>query len=77
MGSCLRVLNPDCNCLRVLLNEDDPGLKALVEEYLRGEGAGKPTSCIETMQLGNMLTADVLPTVQSQSNRLYSTSSVP
>lgn len=35
------------NNLRTLiqLNEDDPGLKALVEEFLAGEGRSKSTSC--------------------------------
>ena len=37
------------NKLRTLvqLNEDEPGLKALVEEFLTGEGTGKSTSCTE------------------------------
>ena len=41
------------NNLRTLiqLNEDDPGLKALVEEFLTGEGTGKSTSCTETRNL--------------------------
>ena len=44
------------NSLRDLiqLNEDDPGLKALVEEFLRGEGTGKPTSCTENTQSGSV-----------------------
>ena len=37
------------NSLRDLiqLNEDDPGLKGLVEEFLRGEATGKATSRTE------------------------------
>ena len=41
------------NSLRNLiqLNEDDPALKALVEDFLRGEGTGKAMSCTENMCL--------------------------
>ena len=39
------------NSLRDLtqLNEDDPALKALVEEFLRGEVAGKAIVCTDNM----------------------------
>ena len=51
------------NSLRDLiqLNEDDSALKALVEEFLRGEGTGKAMLCTDNMQFGKVLTADVLP----------------
>ena len=49
------------NSLRDLiqLNEDDPALKALVEEFLRGEGTGKAMLCTDNTRFGNVLTADV------------------
>ena len=42
------------NSLRDLiqLNEDDPALKALVEEFLRGEGTDKAMSCTDNMRFG-------------------------
>ena len=51
------------NSLRDLiqLNEDDPTLKALVEEFLRGEGTGKAMSCTDNTQFGKVLTAHVSP----------------
>ena len=41
------------NSLRDLiqLNKDCPRLKALVEEFLRGKGTGKATSCTENTHL--------------------------
>ena len=50
------------------MNEDDPGLKALqlVEELLRGVGTGNAVLCTDNMQFGKVLTADVLPILQSQ-----------
>ena len=49
------------NSLRGLtqLNEDDPTLKALVEEFLRGEGTGKAMLCTDNTR--KVLTADVSP----------------
>lgn len=49
------------NSLRHLiqLNEDDPGLKALVEEFFRGEGTGKAILSTDNMQFGKVLTAVV------------------
>ncbi len=49
------------NSLRDLiqLNEDDPALKALVEEFLRGEGTGKAMLCTDNTR--KVLTADVSP----------------
>ena len=49
------------NSLRDLiqLNEDDLALKALVEEFLRGEGIDKAMSC--NMRFGKLLTAHVSP----------------
>ena len=35
----------------IQLNEHDPGLKALVEEYMRGEDTGKAMICTGNMQL--------------------------
>ena len=63
------------NSLRDLiqLNEDDPALKALVEEFLRGEVTGKAIVCTDDMQFGKILTADVSPIVVAK----YLTSSVP
>ena len=63
------------NSLRDLLqlNEDDPALKALVEEFLRGEVPGKAIVCTDNMQFGKIHTADVSPIVVAT----YSTSSVP
>ena len=51
------------NSLRDLiqLNEDDLTLKALVEEFLRGESTGKATSCTDNTRFGEVLTADVSP----------------
>ena len=51
------------NSLRDLiqLNEDDPALKALVEEFLRGEGTDKAMSCTDNMRFGKLLTAHVSP----------------
>ena len=51
------------NSLRDLiqLNEDDPALKALVEEFLRDEGTGKAVSCTDNTRFGKVLTADVPP----------------
>ena len=48
--------SPVGNSLRDLiqLNEDDPRLKSLVEEFLRGEGTGKATSCTDSMQFGTV-----------------------
>ena len=45
------------NSLRDLiqLNEDDPALKALVEELLRGEGAGMAMLCIEGFAVDTQL----------------------
>ena len=42
------------NSLRdlILLNEDDPALKALVEEFLREEGTGKAKSCTDNTRFG-------------------------
>ena len=53
------------NSLRDLiqLNEDDPALKALVEEFLRGESTGKAMLCTDNMQFSKVLTADVSPVV--------------
>ena len=53
------------NSLRDLiqLNEDDPALKALVEEFFTGEGTGKAMLCTDNTQFGKVLTADVLPIV--------------
>ena len=51
VGSSLRDL--------IQLNEDDPALKALVEEFFRGEGTGKAMLCTDIMQFGKVLTADV------------------
>ena len=63
------------NSLRDLiqLNEDDPALKALVEEFLKGEVTGKAIVCTDNIQLGKIHTADVSPVVVA----MYSTSSVP
>ena len=49
------------NSLRDLirLNEDDPALKALVEEFFRGEGTGKAMLSIDIMQFVKVLTAGV------------------
>ena len=41
MGTSLRDL--------IQLNEDDPALKALVEELLRGEGTGKAMLCTDSL----------------------------
>ena len=51
------------NSLRDLIqrNEDDPRLKALVEESLRGEDSGKVMICTGNTQFGTVLTTDVLP----------------
>ena len=43
----------------IQLNEDDPALKALVEEFLRGEGTGKAVSCTDNTRSGKVLTAHV------------------
>ena len=45
------------NSLRDLiqLNEDDAALKALVEEFLRGEVIGKAIVCTDNMQFGKIL----------------------
>ena len=63
------------NSLRDLiqLNEDDPALKALVEEFFRGEGKGKAMFCTDNTRFGTVLTADVSPIVLAT----YSTSIVP
>lgn len=49
------------NSLRdmIQLNEDDPALTALVEEFLRGKGIGKVKLCQDNMRFGQILTADV------------------
>lgn len=47
----------------IQLNDDDPGLKALVEEFLTREDTGKSTSCTEDMQCDNKLTADIMALV--------------
>ena len=48
------------NSLRDLiqLNEDNPALTALVEEFLRGEATGKVMVCTDNMQFGKVLTAE-------------------
>ena len=58
------------NSLRDLiqLNEDNPALKALVEDFLRGKGTGKAILCTDSMQFGKVLTADVSPVVLAQWN---------
>ena len=55
--------SPLGNSLRDLiqLNEDDPALKALVEELLRGEGTGEAMLCTDNTQFDKVLTADLSP----------------
>ncbi|DBB05783.1 TPA: hypothetical protein ACH3X1_012378 [Trebouxia sp. C0004] len=65
VGNSLRDLIP--------LNEDDPALKALVEEFFRGGGTGKAMLRTDNTQFSKVLTADVLPMVLAT----YSTSYVP
>lgn len=57
------------NSLRDLiqLNEDDPALKALVEEFFRGEATGKAMLCTDNMQIDKVLTAVVSTDVSLQS----------
>ena len=50
------------------LNEDDTALKALVEEFLRGEGTGKAMLCTDNIQFGKVLTANVSPIVLTKWN---------
>ncbi len=45
----------------IQLNEDDPALKALVEEFLRGEGTDEATLCTDKTRFGKLLTAHVSP----------------
>ena len=43
----------------IQLNEDDPALKALVEEFLRAKGTGKVICYTGDMRFGQTLTANV------------------
>ena len=52
----------------IQLNEDDPALKALVEELLRGEATGQAMLCTDNMRFGKIFTADVSPIVLAKWN---------